>query len=35
MVKFNFYQKKLTNFTISKELYLGLKYEPKKSINIS
>ena len=28
MIKFNFYQKKLTNFTISKELYLGLKYEP-------
>ena len=36
MVKFNCYQKKMTHFTISKELYLRrLKYEPYISINIS
>ena len=28
VVKFNYYQKKLTHFTISKEFYLGLKYDP-------
>ena len=36
LIKFNCYQKNMTHFTISKELYLRrLKYEPYISINIS